>query len=294
MTHRWTPLLLGLFAWLPLSSFTPAQSPETVLYATSQPLTQTDESQLSLRTDVSCGEPSLSHLEHLETELRALRNVYSQTLGYTQAHTVALKGNYFCSETAYKAYQRHLGVRNASNTGFFSLSHEEIVVMGHHPEQGRQTLMHEASHALLRSEKAAYSKWINEGLAEYFEGASWQSNKGFQVHPQTLKDTRVKALLNQGELPPLKAYLDLSNPDWQQLQSPRPVGSSIAWSLVYYLMENGQNHSILRQLLRDQQAGMSTPESLETHYPGGLAQLEKDWHRFIFAKRSIHNWQGFA
>lgn len=294
MTHKWMPLLLGLVAWVPLSSFTPAQSPETVLYAASQPLAQTEEALLSLHTDVSCEAPSLSQLQDVETELRALRNVYHQTLGYTQAHTVELKGNYFCSEAAYKAYQRHLGVHNASKTGFFSLSHQEIVVMGHHPAQGRQTLMHEASHALLRSQTAPYSKWINEGLAEYFEGASWQNNKGFQVHPQDMKDARVKQMLNQRELPALQDYLSLSSRDWQKLQSPSPVGSSIAWSLVYYLMENSQNHPILRQLLQDQQAGVTTEESLEMHYPGGLKQLEQDWHRFILAKRSVHNWQGFA
>ena len=166
--------------------------------------------------------------------------------------------------------------------------------MSHAPEQGRQTLMHEASHALLRSQQAAYSRWLNEGLAEYFEGARWDTHTGFQIQPQQVKDQRVKQLYRKGNLPSLGHYLSLSEGEWQSLQSPSPVGSTIAWSLVYFFMETPKHHGVIRTLIADQQSGRSSVESLSQHYPGGIPQLEQDWHTFLLAQRRIHNWQGFA
>lgn len=294
MTRKLIPLMMGLIAWIPLSSFTPSTAPQTILYApnATQHLTSQD-TKLTLRTDTSCPNAQQT-LTSASTELEALRNVYAQTLGYRHAAEVELKGYYFCSEAAYQAYKRKLGVPSTSRTGFFSLPHQEIVVMEHQPSQGRQTLMHEASHALLRSRQAPYSKWLNEGLAEYFEGATWQERQGFQVHPQKIKNDRIKSMLARQELPALKQYLSLSNAAWQKQQSPTPVSSTIAWSLVYYFMEDSARHPVLRQVIQDQQKGLSSVQSLSQHYPGGIEKLEKDWHQFIQAQRRVHNWQGFA
>jgi hypothetical protein len=292
MARTFKTLLLGIIASVPLTSFTPAPLAQTTLYINRTPAPFVfKEDKLAFDTDASCQEQSAADAKQ---GLNALRQVYHDTLGYAEAPEVRLKGHYFCSESAYEAYKRRLGATSASGTGFFSPRYQEIVVMSHAPHQGRQTLMHEASHALLRSQKAVYSKWLNEGLAEYFEGASWDEHTGFQIQPQPLKDERVKALYRKGKLPTLAAYLKLSDSQWQGLQSPVPVGSTIAWSLVYYLMENPQYHGVIRTLIADQQQGRSSVESLSQHYPGGLPRLEQDWHRFILAQRRVHNWQGFA
>lgn len=292
MTRTFKTLLLGILALVPLTSFTPAPLAEITLYLnrTQAPFTFKDD-KLALDTDASCQEQNAADAKR---GLNALRQVYHDTLGYTRAPEVRLKGHYFCSASAYESYKQRLGAAAVSGTGFFSPRHQEIVVMSHVPRQGQQTLMHEASHALLRSQKAAYSKWLNEGLAEYFEGASWGDHTGFKVQPQPAKDNRVKALYRRGELPTLTAYLKLSDHEWQSLQSPAPVASTIAWSLVYYLMENPDHHGVIRALIADQQLGRSSIDSLSERYPGGLPQLERDWHRFILAQRRIHNWQGFA
>lgn len=292
MTRTLKALLLGIFASVPLTSFTPAPLAQTTLYLkqSALPFVPT-KNILALNTDVSCQKQRATDAK---PELDALRQVYQNTLGYTYAPEVRLKGRYFCSATAYEAYKRQLGVNSTSNTGFFSPRHQEIVVMSHAPQQGRQTLMHEASHALLRSQQAVYSKWLNEGLAEYFEGGYWDAQTGFQIQPQQLKDQRLRLLYRKGKLPALAHYLKMNDGEWQSLQSPVPVGSSIAWSLVYYLMENPEYHHVIRTLIADQQAGRSSVESLSQHYPGGVQQLEQDWKAFLLAQRRIHNWQGFA
>lgn len=292
MARTLKTLLLMTLASVPLTSFTPAPLAHTTLYV-NRPDTAfvLKADTLAFDTDISCETQSAIDARQ---GLNALRQVYHDTLGYTQAPEVPLKGHYFCSEPAYEAYKRRLGASRVSGTGFFSPHHQEIVVMSHAPHQGRQTLMHEASHALLRSQEASYSKWLNEGLAEYFEGASWDDHAGFQIQPQQVKDDRVKSLYRKGKLPTLAAYLKLNDRQWQNLQSPVPVASTIAWSLIYFLMETPEHHEVIRALIADQQAGTSSLESVSQHYPGGLLQLEQDWHQFIVAQRRIHNWQGFA
>lgn len=292
MARTLKTLILVTLASVPLTSFTPAPLAQTTLYVNRTPnpfVFKADK--LAFDTDTSCEEQSAIDAKQ---GLNALRQVYHDTLGYARAPEVRLKGRYFCSESAYEAYKQRLGASSVSGTGFFSPHHQEIVVMSRAPHQGRQTLMHEASHALLRSQKAAYSKWLNEGLAEYFEGASWDDHTGFKIQPQQVKDNRIKSLYRKGQLPALTAYLKLSDGQWQSMQSPVPVASTIAWSLVYFLMETPEHHGVIRALIADQQAGVSSLESVAQHYAGGVRQLEQDWHRFIQAQRRIHNWQGFA
>ncbi len=290
MAVKIVPALIGLVSLFSMSSFTPVQPlPHRQLSPENKVASGT---RISLKAGAECAAQQKA-IDNANRGINALRDVYKHTLGYSNAEEVHLEGRYFCSRQAYENYKRKLGSRSSSSTGFFSRYHREIVVMGARPEQGLQTLMHEASHALLRSRDANYSKWLNEGLAEYFEGASWDNSR-FTINPQRTKDRRMKQMLSQGKLPRLSTYLGLTNRQWTRLQKPAPVGSSVAWSLVYFLMENPQHHGLIRQVIRDERKGISAGTSLAKRYPGGVKALEREWHQFIRGRRQAHDWQRFA
>lgn len=229
----------------------------------------------------------------LNASLYAIRDVYHSKLGYAGAFEVPIKAHTFCSRAGFEAYKRQIGSITSASTGFYSRSRQEIVVY-HASEEGTlQTLFHEASHALLRSQEARYPKWLNEGLAEYFEGAQ-AGTQPLEIQPQRVKEQRIQALLNAGQLPRLETYLNQGVREWNLMQKGQPVASSMAWSLVYFLMEESQRQDLVRGLIQKHQHGQNALEAVNQVYPGGVAQLEQDWQQWLSQSRQAHRWMPSA
>ncbi len=234
-------------------------------------------------------ELGLIQQNRLNSSLNAIRDVYQTKLGYAQAFEVPIKAHTFCSRSGFEAYKRQIGSRTSASTGFYSRSRQEIVVYHASEESTLQTLFHESSHALLRSQAARYPKWLNEGLAEYFEGAQ-AGSEPLEIQPQHVKEQRIQSLYLAGRMPSLESYLNQGVREWNQMQKGQPVASSMAWSLVYFLMEESQRQDLVRGMIQEHQHGKSALVAVEQTYPGGVAQLERDWHQWLGQSRQAHRW----
>ncbi len=187
--------------------------------------------------------------------------------------------------------------QNLSNLGgYYSHGLRHIVTwpQRHSTDLGN-TLLHEASHAILHSVYRRIPIWLSEGSATYF------------AYPRHVQDDRdigslqyrwgkLIVMLRGGQLPPLRTVLNWTQKEWGG-QDPA-VTYTTAWSLFQLMMSNPERQELMRQYLRSLQSGRrgggresreardevrpSDPaDALESQWPGGLKQLEKDWHDWI-------------
>jgi hypothetical protein len=86
--------------------------------------------------------------------------------------------------------------------------------------------------------------------------------------------------LKDGSLPHPDAFLNISHRDFLKLDPNRAY--PVSWSLFQFLMSTPEKRLILNQMLdRYQTQPGSCAKSLDSLYPGGLAQFETDWHEWI-------------
>lgn len=233
---------------------------------------------------------SASQQQQLQAGVQGIRQIYRDVLGYPDAFSVQLNVSTFCTPQSFESHKALLGSKTSATTGFYAISQKEIVLLHRDTETTLQTLFHESSHALLRSQAANYPKWLNEGLAEYFEGAAPEDGP-LGVYPQKVKEQRIQRYFQRQHLPALSVYLDMDTHQWNQLQASEPLASSMAWSLVYFLMESPQRQTYVRQLIAAHQTGLSATQAVERVYPGGVKRFEADWQKWLMGNRLSHRWQ---
>ncbi len=231
---------------------------------------------------------SVDQSNKLQQGLSKIQNVYNQTLAQKKSANQPFTVQLFCSEQDYRAYSQSTGSDASSDTGYYSLERREMVIFSKYGlEQSLQTIYHEASHAMLRSQPGPYPKWLNEGLAEYFEGGV-PSPDTMVIAPQQNKENRIQRLMRSNQLPTLNNYLAQSNQTWQLANAPEPLSSTIGWSLVYFLMETPAGQQQISQLVSLHRQQIDNIQAINQVYPGGVAALEKNWHTWLQQSRKDH------
>ena len=137
----------------------------------------------------------------------------------------------------------------SSHIGLYIHRLQEIVVwQGPDPERFTKTVFHETSHLLLRSQTHFCPRWLNEGLSEYFEELDLTGATPV-VHSQPAKDKRLKKRLPKGQLPDLEGYLTQTNRQWSREDNHSDAPRTMAWSLVYYLMDSPSGQLMIKDML---------------------------------------------
>ncbi|MBD0254201.1 MAG: DUF1570 domain-containing protein [Cytophagales bacterium] len=150
----------------------------------------------------------------------------------------------------YKAYTSQVATSPiSSHIGLYIHRLQEIVVW-QGPDSARftKTVFHETSHLLLRSQTHYCPRWLNEGLSEYFEELDLTGVTPV-VHSQPAKDKRMKKRLPEGHLPTLESYLTQTNRQWSREDNHSDAPRTVAWSLVYYLMDTPKGQLVIKDML---------------------------------------------
>jgi hypothetical protein len=150
----------------------------------------------------------------------------------------------------YKAYTSQVASSPiSSHIGLYIHRLQEIVVwQGPDPDRFAKTVFHETSHLLLRSQTHYCPRWLNEGLSEYFEELDLTSATPV-VHSQPAKDKRMKKRLPEGHVPALESYLTQTNRQWSREDNHSDAPRTMAWSLVYYLMDSPKGQLVIKDML---------------------------------------------
>lgn len=143
-------------------------------------------------------------------------------------------------------------------------------------------LLHESSHAIMDAYYPRAPIWLLEGCAEYFAYPPDMRDAGDSKSLRT-RWGFLNLWLQDDKLVPLRTFVNLDQASWDKLDITKAYITS--WSLFQFLVSSDRNKEIVRRFLREVQAErgreMECAAKLERDYPGGLAKLEADWHRWI-------------
>ncbi len=233
---------------------------------------------------------SPSMKEEIDYVISKMFAVYEGILGLDFNRERTFKARLFGDFNAYKAYQAQIST-SRSDTGFYSLRNKEMVLWRNKNDRAMlRILFHEASHAILRKQVRRCPPWIDEGLAEFFEYGTYQGGNVI-VSPQNHKDRRIKKWVRDRTLMPLKDYFDFSESEWRQRngQEGAPM-STIAWSLTTFLFSTDRGRAtlsgVIHELRRFSHDNFPSYRVVDHYYPGGVAQLEQDWHAWMMQART--------
>ncbi|MFA5261746.1 MAG: DUF1570 domain-containing protein [Candidatus Omnitrophota bacterium] len=211
--------------------------------------------------------------------------VFEDVFGLDFKRERMFKARVFGDFDAYKSYQARVST-SRSDTGFYSVQNKEMVLWRNKNDREMlRILFHEASHAILGKQIITCSPWLDEGLAEFFEYGSLETDS-VVVQPQIQKDQRLKKWLQAKTLMSLEEYLRLTDTQWRQRneQQDAPM-STMAWSLTTFLLSTEKGRAafsgLIHELQRFKYRNFPSYRAIDHYYPGGLKQLEADWHAWI-------------
>lgn len=145
------------------------------------------------------------------------------------------------------------------------------------------TLLHEASHVLLSQLSPNAPAWLQEGLAQYFEGLDTRAD-GYVIRPTPDAEQAIAAWVARKQLVTLDQYFSLDEQRWRHLAhaEQNPIPYVVAWSVSYFLMSKPVGRQIVGELLQDMEKTRRPPTSdaIQKRYPGGYALMEYEWFKW--------------
>lgn len=184
----------------------------------------------------------------------------------------------------YDAFREKTWPGSLPNAGFYRAG-ENTAYVRHDPGMPEQTLrsaFHEVSHLITASHLGPTPPWFTEGLAEYFETMEVRDQSGVvRPNPRHLK------ILRSNSIPELHDFLRMESEDWYGPQ--RKLHYAAAWSLIYFMLGDDDGRFALKNVVGEAHANFCKPfpmdRHLARHYPGGLAQLEARWQRWLSSEK---------
>jgi hypothetical protein len=167
--------------------------------------------------------------------------------------------------------------------GYYSLGDQEVVTWRQNdPTYLANNILHECSHAIMHQEFRALPIWLDEGCAVYFSFPAFMRSES-ATQRLNFQWQELKRWLDEGSLPDLRVFLNLSPPEFRALPAERTY--PVSWSLFQFLMVTPENRKAMNEMIRAYQtqnpATVDCARLLGASYPGGLAGMEKDWHAWI-------------
>jgi hypothetical protein len=238
--------------------------------------------------------------DYLVNGINYMYKFYITRFDYSFPKDLTVKIRVFKNIDDYKAYTSRVASSPiSSHIGLYIHRLQEIVVwQGADTTRFTKTVFHETSHLLLRNQTHYCPRWLNEGLSEYFEELDLSGDVPV-VHSQPVKDNRMKTRLPEGQVPALHDYLTQSNRQWSFHDNKSDSPRTVAWSLVYYLMDTEKGQRIVRDLLDHYRHHPVDPtqsvevmntlasiDSFATVQPGTAVAFEGSWRQWITEERN--------
>jgi hypothetical protein len=167
--------------------------------------------------------------------------------------------------------------------GYYSVHDREVVTWRQSdPTYLANNILHECSHAIMHQEFRALPIWLDEGCAVYFQFPAFMRSTNAQERLE-YQWYELKKWLDEGSLPDLQKFLNLTPPEFRALPPERTY--PISWSLFQFLMGTDERRKAMNEMIREYQ--MQNPFTVDcarllgASYPGGITKMEKDWHAWI-------------
>lgn len=229
------------------------------------------------------------NITHIDTELSSsdieqIKKVYELERHYYYNVFDELNSNVdlkvYGDFKEFKHYQSLISKGSKSNSGFSSFIMKEAIV--YKKKSYLNVTNHELSHLILQEAIPRCPKWLNEGLAEYFEYFQFKDNQ-YQLRLQYHKIDRVVNWLEEGKIN-LKKFLRQTKDSWNDNnKKPDFYSSSLSYSLILFLQE--KEPEILKNILLESKEEKPILKSIKRLYPGGLEGLEADFKEYCYLRK---------
>ena len=225
-----------------------------------------------------------------EQNISKITALIKKLIAFHKVHTnipnpLIVKIRIFKLESDFKEYQKNISTTSTTNTAFYSISKNELVINKEKKEYVK-SIIHEAQHMILRLNGFSKPpKWLNEGLSEFFEEMYIDTMGRTFAKEQSWRRKRLQKWLEEKSLPELSEFLVWSSDDWEKKDEEiEYMCQTISWGLSYFLMGTPKGRVALIETIkelkmkRDSNPGMI----LNNHYNnGGISTLERDYYTFI-------------
>lgn len=215
-----------------------------------------------------------------------MSEILSDKLGIEYKNNTHIDVIIFGDKNSYIAYG---GKPNTS--GFYSRKKNEAVARKTYNDNTTlKTVIHETSHLLLSYNYRNIPRWLDEGLAEYFEGMKL-SFTSVEIPPNERWHKRLKKLLLNGNLISLKEYISLTPGNWVAFDNANDnIGYAYGWSIMSFLMSTPEGQHTLSQLFSGLKNAKQNKDysfnTINRFYPGGFNVFESDWKAWLYPKKS--------
>jgi len=174
----------------------------------------------------------------------------------------------------YKHYQSLISKNSKSNSGFSSSLLDVAII--YKKKDYINVVNHELSHLILQESLPNCPKWLDEGLAEYFEYFQFDENH-YQLRLQFHKIRRVAKWIKINKVK-LSKFIKQSDETWiEKNKKPDFFSSSVSYCLVLFMQEK----NILKQLLKSSMNEKSYKKIIENSYPKGFENFQTDFESHI-------------
>ena len=188
----------------------------------------------------------------------------------------------FGDEKSYFAYGGKKGT-----SGFYSQKKNEAVIkQSYNVDATLNTVIHETSHLLISYNYGHVPRWLDEGLAEYFEGMRL-SFSSVEIPPNVRWHKNLKQQLLSNRLYSLKDYVSLTPRDWVAYDNANDnLGYAYGWSIISFLMSSEKGQHTLKQLFMGLKNNARKKQysfnAINRFYPGGFVKFEEQWRVWLY------------
>jgi hypothetical protein len=247
MTHTFRVLILSTFLLvLPALPGCATVSPRAESLVPTRYLTETGPNRIYTNFQLPADAPSVRELIALQRQIEETLHVR------VDPGESPIEVNILSDQQAFSHFLKFYYPELPPRRAFFFAQGPRRVVYTYLGDRLEEDLRHESTHALLHASVAELPLWLDEGLAEYFEGQEVRDG----LNPEHL--ARLPEDLVDGWVPDLGRLEQLD--DVRQM-SPRDYRESWAW--VHYLLHStSENKAALLAYLYDlRQQGEPMPLS---------------------------------
>ena len=232
----------------------------------------------SLRTQQRAAKLSVDSISQLESKITKTYKILGRMINIQKMRRVEVDLLLLGNPAEYAAIRSRLApTLSANNQGFYSGLHNKAVVHSKWLKQTEATAIHESVHVINNGLMMHSPRWLNEGLAEYFEG--------------------LKAIGSAAEISPIPAQIR-----WLKTHRPAPITELLdartrwqddrqssyyatAWALVYFFMgernQRGVFGDFLNQIIDDGCDATDSITWMQQHYPGGVQNLQRQFSKWL-------------
>lgn len=227
-------------------------------------------------------EPPAAFKLALSTNIDGVFRIIHRELGLRSARPLHVNLTVVNGQERFAAYrdQRTRGLTTLG--GFYSFRENEAAVRWMGSEASLAVARHEISHLALGNWVGETPLWFNEGLAEVMERLTFRHSYA-RAEPQEALVAELRRLESSGDLPDFRWFLGADQGDWNR--TGHQITYPYAWSLVRFLLEDGEGRGLVRDYLNRLAERRCQPFDhtafLDGRYPGGLAAFEADWRRWL-------------